>query len=460
MGMQDCMQAGRTCCIIFLTCYHLLDASCPEGWLSDPSSEVIRCYKLVGPGSFRECINWCREMDASLACVRDRDDNTRLSWAAADRSAWIGLSDHYSKGDFQWISKECSSSYRNWAPLEPGGDETGSCAHLRELDSRFGRWVDKGCETRLNCLCEHGLTIKDELLGRAFNDRTSQQHDGRRRRGSQQTQQTQQTYWADAEAGSLRWDHYIAESRCKTGELVDSADDCSVALEKYRQTCGGSDDHVQVTSHQGASGCQIRRGVSANLGLADFQFNAAMTYINQHFMVCYVPFINEYSVCLKAADIQQADDQHNQEESAKADSDGGVDIGWIVLLVCIAIVGICLLAVSAKMTVILFRWYSKRHQKPPPQQQRFNVRIQSVEVVVPEGATPGQMMQVRVGSRLVSANVPAGHEPGDVFSVTTQYQVQDGVQVIGSPPSEEAPVVQEGWHPAEEPMSEFRVWRS
>mmetsp|Transcript_96381 Transcript_96381/g.171312 ORF Transcript_96381/g.171312 Transcript_96381/m.171312 type:complete len:483 (+) Transcript_96381:106-1554(+) len=416
------MRVGLISYLCFFSC-HLLGASCPQDWLPDRTADELRCYRLVSQGTFRECLDLCAALDASLACVRDQDSNYYLSWLAADKRVWIGLSDRYSQGDFQWIAKECNSSYTNWAKGEPD-EETGNCVYMREQDSGWehGRWEDEGCEGRLSCLCERGLSLKDTFASLNFNESTEAADIDDQELESTQVA-TQETYWTNTGTGSLRWDHFVVEQSCSEGKPINTTEACETALVKYRLVCGGRDGHVQVDTWDGAPGCQIHKRLGS--GFVDFQFNTQLIGhgTEDHFAVCYVPHASEYALCLR--EMEQDTERQNV-----ANVEGeGVDSN--ILLVLLA--SICSLVVFACGILGLYHSYHRCSKRRTVSEQKYNVRVQTVNVVVPEGASAGQTIEVQVGSRLVDATIPPGLPPGSIFRVAALDQSQDGVQVIGTP---------------------------
>eukprot|EP00933_Yihiella_yeosuensis_P018545 TRINITY_DN15181_c0_g1_i1.p1 TRINITY_DN15181_c0_g1~~TRINITY_DN15181_c0_g1_i1.p1 ORF type:complete len:261 (-),score=34.64 TRINITY_DN15181_c0_g1_i1:555-1337(-) len=143
---------------------------CPGGWVRSHSAN---CYKFIEDfeGSFWNCLRKCEAQNASLACVRNDADNSflidLLMFDGDSRGpAFIGLTDVFKEGSFQWVAKDCKSDFVKWANPEHGGNkipDIEDCATMPPWHDLVGSsWNDEKCQCSRGCICEYGMTTKDE----------------------------------------------------------------------------------------------------------------------------------------------------------------------------------------------------------------------------------------------------------------------------------------------------------
>ena len=134
-------------------------------------------------GSYQCCVRYCRELGATLPCVRSARDNqeittlTRNSYCArynpisrprSDTCShiwWVGL--YQSTIGFQhlatrsgwssWAAHNCTSTYRAWAVSEPNdaGCLQENCASgAPQAGTNDTIWFDERCDISRRCVCE------------------------------------------------------------------------------------------------------------------------------------------------------------------------------------------------------------------------------------------------------------------------------------------------------------------
>lgn len=124
------------------------------------------CYMFLDRSlSFYHCQKECEELDGTLACVRDAADNLFLKGLIGTKMTFIGYTDRRSEGTWEWISKDCSSSFTGWTAGEPNDFGKGEdCASMPIWNHKQGpSWNDEICTCARGCLCEHGLVLLEEF---------------------------------------------------------------------------------------------------------------------------------------------------------------------------------------------------------------------------------------------------------------------------------------------------------
>ena len=104
-----------------------------------------------------ECEDLCSDHEMHMPCVSSYEDSAALGeWSGL--AVWIGYTDSYSEGSWQWTSTSgscASSTYTNWDALgdEPNGGNGENCAAVWTGTSgrTQGAWNDWSCETRGEC---------------------------------------------------------------------------------------------------------------------------------------------------------------------------------------------------------------------------------------------------------------------------------------------------------------------
>mmetsp|Transcript_50834 Transcript_50834/g.147564 ORF Transcript_50834/g.147564 Transcript_50834/m.147564 type:complete len:272 (+) Transcript_50834:50-865(+) len=143
--------------------------SCPSGWSKSPSGH---CYWFIDTNAgFQNCLRKCEDLNASLACVRDEADNSflveLLMFDGDSRGpAFIGLTDQFGEGSWQWVATGCTSTFFSWANPEHGGykeHEQEDCATMPPWHDLSGSdWNGANCRCSRGCICEYGASTKDE----------------------------------------------------------------------------------------------------------------------------------------------------------------------------------------------------------------------------------------------------------------------------------------------------------
>lgn len=157
---------------------------CPDGWSIDPVGGTVRkCYKLfTNSSSFQDAESTCENsgqgsIDAHLVEISDYNELKAvrgLCRGAADdpvanEGCWIGLSDKFGNGHYDWIEPNSllRTSFRNWRRPEwnnktvSGGVQTPGelCVHIvgwREdpLIEEQGTWNDIACASKKPFICQ------------------------------------------------------------------------------------------------------------------------------------------------------------------------------------------------------------------------------------------------------------------------------------------------------------------
>lgn len=145
------------------------DGNLDEGDGCDARCKVeVDCPGEVGPGgacylfvttafSWRDARDNCRGWGGDLVVV---DTATEAAWLSLIRgftgTAWIGLNDRGSEGNYTW-SSGASSGYRAWASGEPNNRFfSEDCVEQYGQDGgdNRARWNDSNCDDRRNAICE------------------------------------------------------------------------------------------------------------------------------------------------------------------------------------------------------------------------------------------------------------------------------------------------------------------
>merc|ERR550532_513170 len=110
-------------------CHLISSRGCPVGWRESPSKH---CYKLLDVQvTFFTCQQQCQSHGGALACIRDRADNEFLKGLVGNSTmkVFFGFTDKTAEGRWQWITKNCSSAFRDWPSDEPNNYGSGEdCA--------------------------------------------------------------------------------------------------------------------------------------------------------------------------------------------------------------------------------------------------------------------------------------------------------------------------------------------
>ncbi len=165
---------------ISITCPNDVTLSCPAGnkgilvnWATPQansccsmgncdSGEAINGFLYMGEynGSHYYCSNapatWfdaqatCVANGGHLAIVNDTQENTFLANFLTTQSAYIGLSDHETEGEFKWVNGD-ALGYTNWYPGQP--NNFNGSQHFVELLSN-GQWNDQYGKVTLEYIME------------------------------------------------------------------------------------------------------------------------------------------------------------------------------------------------------------------------------------------------------------------------------------------------------------------
>ncbi|XP_060771676.1 C-type lectin domain family 4 member M-like [Neoarius graeffei] len=128
--------------------------SCPFGWMGYLSS----CYHISKETTWEESRQDCRREGADLVIINSREEQVFVS--EFKRNLWIGLTDRYQEGQWQWVDNTpLKSGY--WKNREPNngnmfGEE--DCAEVVypvfPVIPAASNWNDIPCSRTLPGLCE------------------------------------------------------------------------------------------------------------------------------------------------------------------------------------------------------------------------------------------------------------------------------------------------------------------
>lgn len=118
---------------------------------NDAAGETIQGFVYMGafgghhyycstqPASWEDAKINCENNGGSLAVINDQFENTFLTNLLNTQSAWIGLSDTETEGDFEWVNGE-NLNFTNWYPGQPN-NYNNSQDYVELLNT--GQWNDQ-----------------------------------------------------------------------------------------------------------------------------------------------------------------------------------------------------------------------------------------------------------------------------------------------------------------------------
>lgn len=121
-----------------------------EGFLYMGSLNGHKYYCSLYPSTWNFAQQVCESNGGYLACISSSEENYLLSSFLTTQSAYIGLSDQNSEGNFQWVSGE-PLNYTNWYPGQPNDYQTGQ-DHVEMLHT--GQWNDQYPYKKLEFIME------------------------------------------------------------------------------------------------------------------------------------------------------------------------------------------------------------------------------------------------------------------------------------------------------------------
>ncbi|XP_030635255.1 macrophage mannose receptor 1-like [Chanos chanos] len=131
--------------------------------LGDPGKVSSERYIVITQAkNWREAQSYCREHHTDLVSVRNQTENHMIWRLLKDNSsAWIGLF----MDPWKW-SDQSKSSFRNWAPGQPGNNVgTENCAVMQVNGANVGQWHDFSCVNAKPFVCyEDKLILINETL--------------------------------------------------------------------------------------------------------------------------------------------------------------------------------------------------------------------------------------------------------------------------------------------------------
>jgi hypothetical protein len=115
------------------------------------------CYWLnTASNTWQQARTACQNHGAGfdLATVDDQAENDFLEGFVYTSSAWIGLNDIATEGDFVW-SSGAALNYSNWRLIEPNGVDD-DCAFMEHSPSnpQDAAWFDRACDQSSTAFCE------------------------------------------------------------------------------------------------------------------------------------------------------------------------------------------------------------------------------------------------------------------------------------------------------------------
>lgn len=156
--------------ILFTSVVFFARGSCPSGWSTSPSGHCYQFLDIIT--GFHGCLKKCQDRNATLACVRSDADNAflikLLIFDGDSRGpAFIGLTNQLKEGSWQWVGTSCTSTFFSWANAEHGGTQypmKEDCATMPPWHdlSNPSDWDYEDCLCSRGCICEHGLSTRDE----------------------------------------------------------------------------------------------------------------------------------------------------------------------------------------------------------------------------------------------------------------------------------------------------------
>ncbi|XP_060744830.1 C-type lectin domain family 4 member M-like [Tachysurus vachellii] len=103
----------------------------------------------------------CRQRDADLVIINNKEEQEFVSKLLCSRKAWIGLNDRDTEGVWKWVDDTpLTTGY--WGHGEPNskaGDE--DCVITCEMSDIVWNWADYPCDYEFFWICERDLCLKD-----------------------------------------------------------------------------------------------------------------------------------------------------------------------------------------------------------------------------------------------------------------------------------------------------------
>ena len=86
----------------------------------------------------------CQSQGGNLATISNMEENSAVANTISGYSAWIGLNDMSSEGNFVWADGD-DSTYRNFLPGEPNEMGSEDCVEIFGTSPGFSYWNDNVC---------------------------------------------------------------------------------------------------------------------------------------------------------------------------------------------------------------------------------------------------------------------------------------------------------------------------
>ncbi|XP_060744843.1 C-type lectin domain family 4 member M-like [Tachysurus vachellii] len=103
----------------------------------------------------------CRQRDADLVIINNKEEQEFVSKLLCSRKAWIGLNDRDTEGVWKWLD-DISLTTGYWGHGEPNskaGDE--DCVITCEMSDIVWNWADYPCDYEFFWICDRDLCLKD-----------------------------------------------------------------------------------------------------------------------------------------------------------------------------------------------------------------------------------------------------------------------------------------------------------
>ncbi len=118
-------------------------------------------YCSTSPNTWEAAQSVCASNGGYLAVINDAAENAYLASLLTIQSAYIGLSDHVTEGNFQWVNGE-SVGYTNWYPGQPN-DYNYDQDYVEMLNN--GEWNDQYSYSALEYIMEIPCTTVVQTAG-------------------------------------------------------------------------------------------------------------------------------------------------------------------------------------------------------------------------------------------------------------------------------------------------------
>ncbi len=219
---SDCDQGGQISGFIYMGSYEGNDYYCS-----------------VNPATWPIANSICQSNDGYLAKVETAGENNFLANLLTTQSAWIGLSDEASEGNFVWTDGSPLSGYDNWYPQQP--NNYGGHQDFVEMLSN-GEWNDQYNDKMLEFImevpgCVNVAQIAGPYSGTFFNAGTT----------------TTVTYQAKDDCGNIEtcsFDITIVGSECVSqGQNSNANWIAGIHFGDLNNSSGNDGGYADYTSH-------------------------------------------------------------------------------------------------------------------------------------------------------------------------------------------------------------------